>query len=589
LYPRCNQGCKPAFELVRRVISAMAGELKTRLSRRRQSGNLSTQAKAQVGFPVEPANFLDTSAVIAILFPKIKEIWHACNALAAFSSTITMLRRSFSLLWLVAVVVLTFLIAYPSLHIGYYFDNCISFLRPPPGAGTLYYFLHTPPTIPYSYRPIHYTILWFIHSRYGWTPVPLHLLVLPLHGLVCWLVYYYLQTSGISKKTAVLASLFMLVYEINSAAVMRLDNLNQPLGVIFGLTAIWLASKSCSAGGDGSVRLKSLNYWLAVVAMGIALLARETLLPYAAMAGLVLLTRPAPTKLNFAAVTRGMALIMPLIAVVVFYMVLRLNVVPCQPGFGSSRYDMRIGMNVVRNVFMYLGVLTIPFSTVDIFVAMRAHNWLLLAPAALVSFTWLAVVLCGLWLSDKMRFGLLLCCFIILSGFPVVLMNHLSEQWAYTGVPFVSAIIAIGVSEVSRRLQGRTILKTAFSIGVIGILVLHTASLREKMFLLLKGSDDAVKLRATIADHLDRVPPGGQVWLLNLPSNQPEYGHYLIPRAHLVCESCLAEGTKDKHRPDVHYRWVDCERGTVPNPPTNALMLVVGEEKITISPQSPIQ
>jgi energy-converting hydrogenase Eha subunit A len=234
-------------------------------------------------------------------------------------------------------------------------------------------------------------------------------------------------------------------------------------------------------------------------------------------------------------------------------------------------------------------VLTIPFSTVDIFVATRAHNWLLLALAALVSLTWLVVVLCGLWLSDKRRFGLLLLCFIILSGLPVVLMNHLSEQWAYTGVPFVSATIAIGVSEIARRLQGRTILKTAFSIGVIGILALHTASLREKMFLLLKGNDDAVKLRATIADYLDRVPPGGQVWLLNLPSNRPNYGHYLIPPAHLVCESCLAEATKDKHRPDVHYRGVDCSWETVPNPPTNTLMLVIGVDKTTISPQSPIQ
>jgi hypothetical protein len=500
-----------------------------------------------------------------------------------------MLKRSFPVLWLAAMVVLAFFIAYPSLHVGYSFDNCLSYLEPPPGAGPFYYFLHTPPTIPYSYRPIHYTILWLIQSHYGWNPVPLHLLVLPLHGLVCWLVYYYLKTSGIGNRTAVLASLFMLVCEVNSAAVMRLDNLNQPLGVIFGLTAIWLASRSYLTGTDGIVHFKPLTYWFAVGAMAIGLLSRETLLPYTVMVGLVLwLKQPSP-KLNWSAAARWGALTIPLIAIVVIYLGLRLHIVPEQPGFGAARYDMRIGTNVIGNVLMYLGVLTIPFSTVALIIAAHAHHWGLLAAAAGITLAWVAVALWGIWRSDKIRFGLLLGGFVLLSGIPVILMNHLSEQWAYTGVPFAAATIALGVGEVFHRLQRRAVLKVIFSIGVLGILVLHAVSLREKMFLLLKGSDYAAVIRATIASHLDQVPPGGRVWLVNPPSKRLEYGHYLTVPSYLVCERCLAEGTKNKHRPDVHYEWINCAQSAMPVPTTNTLIFIIGDEKVTISPQSPIQ
>jgi hypothetical protein len=465
--------------------------------------------------------------------------------------------RFLALYWLVLLTVLTVAMYLPSLQIGYYHDNCRSILQPP-SSSPWYYWTHSPPRIEYSYRPVHYTILLAIQRAYGLNPVPVHMVVLPLSILVCWLIFVFMRTSGFCTAEAALASLFMLVYEVNSAAVLRLDNLNQPLGVTFGLTALWLANRGFLHTGRGSPpRLAGWPYALSLAALAMALFTRETLLPYSAMLALVVFLNNRKSGDLRSAIGRSILQIAPYVIVTAIYIAVRLTYVLDQPKFGPGEYDMHLGANIIKNAVLYVIALSMPISTVDMFAAVKTHNFALAGVFATFTLVWVAAIMHGILRSRKRPVALALAAFTVIGWFPVILMNHLSEQWGYTVAPFVTALIGIGaVSLVSayRKLPA----KRALAVALIALaLVSHGIAMHRKMMWLKHGNDFAISLRGQINKYALQAPLHSTIWIVNRPRGEVEYGHYLVRGTGVLCHTCLDLYCK---RPRINYRLVEPDK-----------------------------
>jgi hypothetical protein len=475
---------------------------------------------------------------------------------------------------------IAFVLFWPSKDIGYFQDNCLSILEPTT-ASPLHYLNHTPPTIPYSYRPIHYTILLALQSRFGLNPIPVHMLVIPLHVLVCWLLFIFLVKSGFSLLEAILASLFMLVYQVNSAVILRVDNMNQPIGLIFGLLTLWFAKKAffCLDEGNAESRrfVRPWPYIVSLITYAFALLSRETLLPFVMMIAILSMISTVGPKKRYFRLHVLILRMVPYAVLLMAYMAIRLSVVLDQPTFGPRLYDMNIGLNVLRNIFLYSLSLTLPVSTVDLFVAWKTQNILVLAGISIYLMSWIAFISLGVFYSKKRKLVLVLVIFAALASFPTILMNHISEQWSYTAVPFVATIIAIGANSLFMRYRRSPSKKILAGLFVALVLLSHTVGMNRKMHWLQQGNDLAISLRNQIARFLPQVRYGGEVWIINRPPGEIEYGHYLIRGTNVLCQVCIH---KSVGRDDIRFSIMEPDEFQKIKHPKGSLVLKLEGDKL---------
>jgi len=436
------------------------------------------------------------------------------------------LRAGPALLWLAALAVLGVLIFAPGLDIPYYSDD--------------FYFVLADPHLPWHerftrrnegadwYRPVEAIVLGMIQGRAGTDPRPLHATVLGIHVLLAWMVWLATVRLGGRPPAAEVASVWFLAWQANAMAVLSNDTLSQVLSTVLGCAAtlmLWVALDGSA--GRGPRRLPVL---LAIVAFAAALFTKESGIGFLLVLSFLLVFRPPPAR----GVGGRVLVALALVAVIALYFGMRAATAgAAMPMVGEGRYQFRLGANLAVNAAKLAFAMLLPTSTVTVFDALQARRWLPLALTAVATAALLALVVAGVWRWRRGRTALALLLMGALALSPTLLLNHVSELYAYSATPFVAVIVGAAFAALlgSRSsAAGRVTL-----IAVLGgMLLAQVSAVRQKAALMEANGRRAEVLVARLEPYVRGLPPGATLWLVLPPRSPSAYSVFHLDGFELV-------------------------------------------------------
>jgi hypothetical protein len=228
-----------------------------------------------------------------------------------------------------------------------------------------------------------------------------------------------------------------------------------------------------------------------------------------------------------ASLRRAMILISPFALAVGLYLAIRAVLGIQGAGFGPGRYGLNIGVNVVRNIAMFLFQAVLPASSVDTFIAVRSRDAVALTPILLGCLVIAAAVVFGLWKSERRGHVVWLGLFGLLGLFPAVLMNNVSELYLYNSMPFFSALIGIGIGRIIA-VSGRGLIRATAVVLMALWLIVHVSAVRSKAAMMQHNGERSTRLLEAIRPHVADVPSGGELLLVVSRSPRSEYSVFLM-------------------------------------------------------------
>jgi hypothetical protein len=130
--------------------------------------------------------------------------------------------------------------------------------------------------------------------------------------------------------------------------------------------------------------------------------------------------------------------------------------------------------------------------------------------------TWLAMLAAGVTFGKRWPATVGLAILAACAAMPVVLLNHVSELYAYNLAPFAAIIVALALPplmEVRRTLLVRA-LTTVF---LLGVLFSHVVAVKRKASQFEANGRDAVVLVPLVIDFARQLPPSGVLVLCEPP------------------------------------------------------------------------
>jgi hypothetical protein len=94
------------------------------------------------------------------------------------------------------------------------------------------------------------------------------------------------------------------------------------------------------------------------------------------------------------------------------------------------------------------------------------------------------------------------------TGVPVVLMNHVSELYAYNVAPFWGIVVALSLTALLQA-QRRPIVRTMTAVLLVGILISDVLAVNRKASQIRINGDNASVLLPQVVEFARRLPPGG--------------------------------------------------------------------------------
>lgn len=433
--------------------------------------------------------------------------------------------------WLLILSVIGFGVYGSGLDIPYYGDDFQHVFDPSP-SNVLYYFFHKNPYNHHIYRPVNESVLGAIQTFWGLNTAPVHLITLSLHLLLAWLLFVVIIKMGFSRVQAMIGSAFMVISQANAHAVLSNDTLSQVSGTYFGCVSLWLASRAWFADPDTRAPLHSprpnQSSVLGVFAFCLSLLSKETSFAFFVLLliSIVLMNRQRPSQsilLKSALIETG-----PYFLAVILYFVARWLMGIESARFGSGGYDIHPGLNILKNLAMLSFAAWIPLSSVTAFLAFKNGNLVGCGMTVLASFLFFACVVYGLWSARRRRLLILLSVFAITGFFPVALMNHVSELYAYNAMPFLAILVGVGLGRLFEITKTRWISRAAVT-GFVGLVFLsHVMAIQSKASLMKNNGTQATILLGQIQSYLQKAPKNGELVLLNPPDDREEYSVFLM-------------------------------------------------------------
>jgi hypothetical protein len=436
--------------------------------------------------------------------------------------------RSWSLLWLLVLAIAGSAAYYPGLRIGYYSDD-FAYYFDPPAPGPLYFFTHKNPGGT-MYRPLQSGFLAMVQNRWGVETLPIHLATLLFHILLSWLVALTVVRLGYPRLHAMIGSTFILLAQINTYAMLSNDTLSQIAGVFFGCLAGWLLYFPGRHAGNAAERsprrASPLHYLCGLLSFAVSLLLKETSTAYLGIAGVALLAANIEQHPRGRALLRTTVQLLPFLLVVVAYMVVRSGLVDASPHFGDERYDLNLGLNIPKNIALFLVASSTAVSSVTSFVAMRQRNLPVIA-AVVATILLFAGLLCrGLWKRRNDVPVRVLLILYFLGFLPAILFNRVSEHYIYNSLPFLAALVGIALGELWRASSGSR--RIALGVSIALLLLLHVGSIESKTALMRANGERAAALLEQLRPIAMAAPANGTIHLVNPPNETVEYSIYIM-------------------------------------------------------------
>lgn len=442
--------------------------------------------------------------------------------------------RSWSLLWLLVLAALSAIVFLPGLRGGYFADDyCYYFY--PPSSKLLYYFTHQNPGS-IIYRPLLSTFLAGVQSVWGMEPLPIHLMNLLCHVVLSWLVAQTVVRLGYTRMQAMIGSLFLLVGQITTYAVLGIDTLSQVGGVLFGSLSAWLLffpgrmlpeSEAIESGVNEAPRPIPRYFLLSLLSFAVSLCLKETSTAYLGVVGVALLAGNLEQSGRARAFMRTAVQLLPFILLVTAYMIVRSQFVSQLPQFGTSRYDMRLGMNIPKNIAMFLAASSTAHSSVTAFVAMHQKDLPMLAMIAIPALLFAGLLGWGLWRVRHDRPVPVFLLLYFLGFFPIILFNQVSELYIYNALPFLAVLTGIALGELLRSSTER-LPRIALGIAIVSLIGINIASTWEKSAQLRFNGERAGDIIEQLRPIVRNAPRGDTVYLLNPPNSTVEYSTFVM-------------------------------------------------------------
>jgi len=462
---------------------------------------------------------------------------------------------------------------------GWYFGDDLGLILEPDSLHPLTYFAHA--NVYGWYRPFQMAFLASVQARYGLWTVPIHLTHILLHFATTGLAYLLARRLGLSALQAALAALFFLVAQANAIAVLSVDTLSGVGATLFGLATLWLIVPANDSTAP-TTRRRLRQYCLAPIAFLLSLLSKESSVSVWPMAAICLaafpeVVRPAP--IDWRRKLRLAAVMLPMLLVLLAYLLFRntTGAMPAEMGEGS--YQFRLGTNILSNLAMVLGAAMTPISTVSIMSALSSGGMAFLAGSGLVTAGELLVVVWGLRHDGRAGLWLTISALAVVSLFPMVLLNHVSEMYAYGAMPFLGMLLGGGWAVALRGLRTRRPGLALGSIGLAGILLLNVAAIQSKARLMVANGESVQRILRQLEVFVPAIPANGRLLLVNPPRHGLSSYSVFMVNGFDVLEGRRDIVYRSGDRSDFGVRIVDDEALTpeMLTPETLAVTLEHGE------------
>ncbi|MFW6107630.1 MAG: hypothetical protein ACOC70_00385 [bacterium] len=436
--------------------------------------------------------------------------------------------RTWAALWATLIAVATVSVYATGLRIRHYGDD-FAYIYADTPTGRLFTRANR-----YSgfYRPLEALFLKTVQRSFGFNTLPAHAIQALTHAALCLLIFCWLRQVGFATVQAGLAGLFMGVWQVNVLMVLSNDTFSQVGGTFFGCLTLFLlyhhGAKRAGAGRGDRRWLGPLTYLLAVAAFVVSLFCKESSVSFFPLALAVLFLSPGLGKRGRFLARERLWKAAPFLVVFVLYMALRASASGAEPEFGESRYDFRIGFNIVRNVAQFGLASALPVSTVRAYAAHTLGSRAVFAAYAAPAVLFLGLVAYGLVRCERNRaLILVLAAFAFVCFFPMAMMNHVSEGNVYNAMPFLVALFGIGWGRLWT-LSDRAPVRALIALLTVALLASHAVAVRSKAAMMVRNGRRAWALLDRVRPYVDRVPPDGRLYLLNPPPPRGKLQRYSV-------------------------------------------------------------
>ena len=433
-----------------------------------------------------------------------------------------------SFLWLVVMGVITLAVYWPALNASYFADD-YQFVFDKPCSKVLWYFAH-PNERNSFYRPIQASFLAIVQTCSGMQCWPIHLTQIALHVIMAWLVYVAIASFGFSRMQAGIGAAFMLLSQANVHAVLSNDTLSQVGGTLFGCLALWFLYCSYQHATDRASplgqhkRIDNKYYVTSLVMLVLSLFSKEASVSFLPMAAVVVLSANLRITRSSLAVKKAIVDVLPYALAAGVYLAVRLVIVKAPPPtFGSGRYNFHVGVNVIRNLAMSGFALFVPVSTVTVFSWLKSGALVVLGVIGTLTLALFVLVAVGLWYASRRGVMLLMAGLALLGLFPMVLMNHVSELYAYNSMPFVAVLVGIGLGQLWLVLRPNRAGRAFLVLAACVLMGSHIVAVRSKARLMDYNGRRATALLQQVNSFADNAPLNGRLWLCNPSVEDVEY------------------------------------------------------------------
>jgi hypothetical protein len=462
-------------------------------------------------------------------------------------------------MWLVALGLMGFLIYFRGIDIPYYADDFL-FFSGSSCSNVLDRFLGKARHMGF-YRPIEAAFLTCIQEYFGLNTIPIHIATISLHTVLSYLVFVFLLKVGFSRTQAILGSLFMLFSQANASAVLGNDTLSQVSGTFFGCLSLWFLyisfpnGQAAEAMTDRTYRVR--NYCISVLAFTIALFSKESSVSFFPLLfGIIAFhVHDIKTKVEKTSLRDSVLAFLPYVVILAAYLTTRSSIGATQLALGHERYNFHIGRNVVENLALLFVASVIPLSSVTVFTSVKSGEISMIAFSALASVLFIVLLADGLWMSARHGLIFLLGAFGIGALFPMVLLNQVSELYAYNSMPFVSMIAGISLGTLFHFANTHRS-KQMLAVTLVVLFASHIIAVNQKSSLMQENGARATMLLAGIQPYAQRLSKNGELLLLNPDDSRPEYSVFLM-RGFNVLSDGLSRIKETSNRNDISVRIIE--------------------------------
>jgi hypothetical protein len=194
----------------------------------------------------------------------------------------------------------------------------------------------------------------------------------------------------------------------------------------------------------------------------------------------------------------------------------------------AERYDIVIGLNILKNMVFVLTGALLSASTVDVLQSYLRAEYVFPAIVFASTLTFTVIILKGLRKAGRTGLSIMIFILALASVSPFLITMHVSELYVYAAMPFVSILVGIGVGSFIETFQNNKLSLGAVIVFLAATAASHTIAVIEKDNRMDRNGREAELLLNQIVPLVSKVPPNGFLYLVNTSDNRSNYSVFVM-------------------------------------------------------------